>query len=54
MGPFKEYEKNNDDIEVPSVGSVLHTLQLAVHEGLLSPCSVTDSPVNARKVVGQC
>ena len=31
-----------------------HTLELAVHEGLLSQCSVTDSPANTRKVVGQC
>ena len=27
-----------------------HTLQLAVHEGLLSQCSITDSPANTRKV----
>ena len=27
--------KAMDDIEVPSVGCVAHTLQLAVHEGLL-------------------
>ena len=32
-----------DDIEVPSVGCVLHTLQLAVYEGLLSQRSVTDT-----------
>ena len=31
-----------------------HTLQLAVHEGLLSQCSITNSPSNARKMVGQC
>ena len=30
------------------------TLQLAVHEGLLSQCSIKDSPANAGKVVGQC
>ena len=43
-----------DDMEAPSVGCVSHTLQLAVHEGLLSQRSVTDSPANTRKVVGQC
>ena len=31
-----------------------HTLKLAVHEGLLSQCSATDSPANTRKVVGHC
>ena len=41
-------------MEVPSVDCVMHTLQLAVHEGLLSQCSVTDLPANARKVVGKC
>ena len=41
-------------MEVPSMGYVTHTLQLAVYEGLLSQCSVTDSPANIRKVVGQC
>ena len=34
--------------------AVSHTLQLAVHKGLLSQCSVTDSPANARNVLGQC
>ena len=29
------------------------TLQLAVHEGLLSQCSITHSLANARKIVGQ-
>ena len=36
------------------MGFITHTLQLAVHEGLLSQCSIIDSPANARKVVGQC
>ena len=43
-----------DDIEVPSMGCISHTLQLAVHEDLLTQCSVTDSPTNTMKVVGQC
>ena len=47
-------KKATDDMEVPSVGCISHTLQLTVHEGLLSQCSVTDSPANTRKVVGQC
>ena len=43
---------NVRNMEVPSVGCISHTLQLAAHEGLLSQCSVTDSPANTRKVVG--
>ena len=39
-----------DDMEVPSMDCISHTLQLAVHEGLLSQCSVTDSPANTRMV----
>ena len=42
------------DMEALSVGCVSHTLQLTVYEGLLSQCSVTESPANTRKVVGQC
>ena len=33
-----------DSWEVPSMGCISHTLQLAVHEGLLSQCSVMDPP----------
>ena len=36
-------KKAMDDMEVPSVGCVSHT-SAAVHEGLLSQCSITDSP----------
>ena len=43
-----------DDMEVPSVGCISHTLQLAVHEGLLSQCRITASPANARNMVSQC
>ena len=43
-------KKAMDDMEVPSVGCVTHTLQLAVHVGLLSQCSVTDSPTNTTKM----
>ena len=39
-----------DDMKVPSVSCASHTLQLAAHEGLLSQCSITDSPANTRKV----
>ena len=35
----KEYVKAVDDMKVPSVCCVSHTLQLAVHKGLLSQCS---------------
>ncbi|XP_036950720.1 zinc finger BED domain-containing protein 4-like [Acanthopagrus latus] len=40
------------DMGVQSLGCVAHTLQLVVHEGLLSQRSVTDTLANARKIVG--
>ncbi len=40
------------DMGVPSVGCVAHSCQLCVHEGLLSQRSVTETPANARKIVG--
>lgn len=40
------------DMGVQSVGCVAHTLQLVVHEGLLSQRSVIDTMANARKIVG--
>ncbi|KAJ4933926.1 hypothetical protein JOQ06_006735 [Pogonophryne albipinna] len=40
--------KDMDDMEVTSVGCVAHTLQLAVHEGLLSQRSVIDALATAR------
>ena len=46
----KNMKKEMDDMEVPSMGCVSHTLQLAAHEGLLSQCSITHSHVNTRKV----
>ena len=49
----RNVKKTIDDMEVPNASCVLHTLQLADHEGLLSQCSFTDSPANARKMVGQ-
>ena len=50
----RNMKKAMDDMEVPSVGCVSHTLQLAVQKGPLAQSSVTDSPGNERKVVGQC
>ena len=50
----RNMKKTVDDMEVPSVCCVSLTRQLAVHEGLLSQCSLTDSPANTRKVVSQC
>uniref|UniRef100_A0A1A8MBN7 Zinc finger, BED domain containing 4 n=2 Tax=Nothobranchius pienaari TaxID=704102 RepID=A0A1A8MBN7_9TELE len=41
-----------EDLAVPSLGCVAHTLQLVVHEGLLSQRSVTDTMANARKITG--
>ena len=43
-------KKAVDDMEVPNVGCFVHTLQLAVYEGLLSHCSITDSPANTNRV----
>ena len=40
-------------MEVPSVSTLYFSLShtsAAVHEGLLSQCSITDSPANTRKV----
>ncbi len=45
-------KKAMDDMGVPSMRCVAHTLQLVVHEGLLSQRSVTDTLVNARKIIG--
>lgn len=45
-------KKAMDDLGVPSMGCVAHILQLVVHEGLLSQCSVTDTLANARKIIG--
>lgn len=39
----RNMKKAMDDMEVTSVGCLAHTLQLAVHEGLLSQRSVTDA-----------
>ncbi|XP_033934798.1 zinc finger BED domain-containing protein 4-like [Pseudochaenichthys georgianus] len=44
--------KAMDDLEVKSVGCVAHTLQLAVHEGLLSQRSVIGALATARTIVG--
>ncbi len=41
-----------DDMGVLSMCCVAHTLQLVVHEGLLSQRSVTDTLVNTRKIIG--
>ena len=49
----RNMKKAMDDMEVPSVGCVSHT-SAAVHEGLLSQCSIIDLTANTKKVVGQC
>ena len=48
----RHMNKAVDDMEVPSTVCVSDTLQLAIHEGLLSQRSVTDSLANTRKVLG--
>lgn len=40
------------DMGVPSLGCLAHTLQLVVHDGLISQRSVNDALANARKIVG--
>ncbi|GAA6094340.1 zinc finger BED domain-containing protein 4-like [Tachysurus ichikawai] len=45
-------KKAMDDLRVPSLGCVTHSLQLVVNEGLLSQGSVSDVIASARKIVG--
>ncbi len=45
-------KKAMDDLGVPSLGCVAHSLQLVVNEGLLSQRSVSDAIASARKIVG--
>nr|XP_023657625.1 zinc finger BED domain-containing protein 4-like [Paramormyrops kingsleyae] len=45
-------KKAMEEIAVPSLGCFAHTLQLVVHEGLISQRSVSDAIANARKIVG--
>ncbi len=45
-------KKVMDDLGVPSLGCVAHSLQLVVNEGLLSQRSVSDAIASARKIVG--
>lgn len=40
-----------EDMGVPSLGCFAHTLQLVVHEGLISQRSVSDALANGRKIV---
>lgn len=40
-----------EDMAVPSLGCFSHTLQLVVHEGLISQHSVSDTLANSRKIV---
>ena len=51
---YKKKDMRNamEDMEVPSVGCVTHTLKLAVHKGLLSQHSIAEAFSNARKIVG--
>lgn len=48
----RNMKKAMDDMEVKNVGCLAHTLQLAVHEGLLSQRSVVDTLATARKIIG--
>ncbi|KAK0154005.1 Zinc finger BED domain-containing protein 4 [Merluccius polli] len=41
-----------EDMAVPSLGCLAHSLQLVVHEGLMSQRSVSDALANSRKIVG--
>lgn len=44
-------KKAMDKMNVPSLGCLAHTVQLVVHEGLLSQRSVSDALANGRKIV---
>ncbi|CAM4568595.1 unnamed protein product [Leuciscus chuanchicus] len=44
-------KKAMDEMDVPSLGCFAHTLQLVVHEELLSQRSVSDALANGRKIV---
>ena len=48
----RNMKKAMDDMGVPSMGCVAHTLQFIVHEGLLSQRSITYTLANARKIIG--
>ncbi|XP_077063451.1 zinc finger BED domain-containing protein 4-like [Siphateles boraxobius] len=48
----KNMKKAMDQLGVASLGCFAHTLQLIVHEGLLSQRSVSDALANGRKIVG--
>ncbi len=48
----RNMKKAMDDMGVPSMHCVVHTLQLVMHEDLLSQRSVTDTLANARKIIG--
>ena len=45
-------KKAIEDAGLPSIGCVTHTLQLAVHEGLLAQRSVADAVAVGRRIVG--
>lgn len=45
-------KKAMDDLGVPSLGCVVHSLQLVVNEELLSQRSMNDAIASARKIVG--
>lgn len=44
--------KAMDQLGVPSLGCFAHSLQLVVHEGVLSQRAVSDALANGRKIVG--
>lgn len=45
-------KKAMDQLGVASLGCFVHTIQLIVHDGLLSQCAVSDAVANGRKIVG--
>lgn len=44
-------KKAMDQLGVPSLGCFAHSLQLVVHEGMLSQRAVSDAIANGRKIV---
>ncbi|KAA8577696.1 hypothetical protein FQN60_016783, partial [Etheostoma spectabile] len=45
-------KKAMDELGVPSLGCIAHSLQLAVHEGLLSQRNIIDALANDGKIIG--
>ncbi len=48
----RNMQKAMDECGIKSLGCIAHTLQLAVHDGVLSQRSISDCVAIRRKIVG--